>query len=75
MQGTDIPSWDRGAIPGDDISMTIGAIFFSLPAAACGALLLSLNNGLGFGEWLALYAAIGTLMVLAVTIVPTSQRG
>ena len=73
MQKTMNSSWDRGAIPGEK-QMAIGAIFFSMPAAACGALYMCLFNGLSPVEGLALYSALGTAMVLAVTLLPLDQQ-
>ena len=74
MQKTVIPSWDRGEIPGDDTKMAIGAIFFSMPAAAFGALYLSLLHGLNPAEGLLLYSAMGSAMLMAVPLLSSATH-
>ena len=48
--------------------MAIGSIFLSFPAAVFGALYLSLLHGLGAAEGLLLYSAIGSVMLMAASL-------
>jgi len=48
--------------------MALGYMMFSMPTALFGSCILCAQNGFGAAQGLALYAVIGTLLLIAAAI-------
>ena len=48
--------------------MALGSMMFSIPAAACMSIYVSVMNDLGLGQAVALYAIAGVFFLLTATL-------